>query len=96
VILSRRPHSSWESFFKLRDQIDVPDDFMSNTGRWTIAGARAILMAALHLVDTKIASYIKGTFPSVDRPLGKVPITDVFISYVTEAELRYGLARRPD
>ena len=32
VILSRRPHSSWQSFFKLRDQIDRPDDFMSNGG----------------------------------------------------------------
>jgi antitoxin VapB len=29
VILSRRPHSSWKSFFKLRDQIGAPDDFMS-------------------------------------------------------------------
>jgi antitoxin VapB len=29
VILSRRPHSSWQSFFKLRDQIGPPDDFMS-------------------------------------------------------------------
>jgi len=29
VILSRRPHSSWRSFFKLRDQIGAPDDFMS-------------------------------------------------------------------
>jgi tRNA(fMet)-specific endonuclease VapC len=54
-------------------------------------------MAALHLLDTNIASYIiKGSFPSVDRRLGKVPITDVFISSVTEAELRYGLARLPD
>jgi antitoxin VapB len=32
VILSRRPHSSWESFFKLRDQIGVPDNFMSERG----------------------------------------------------------------
>jgi antitoxin VapB len=29
VILSRRPHSSWNSFIKLRDQIGVLDDFMS-------------------------------------------------------------------
>ena len=54
-------------------------------------------MAALHLLDTNIASYvIKGNIPSVDRRLAKVPIADVFISSVTEAELRYGLARRPD
>jgi antitoxin VapB len=32
VILSRRPHSSWKSFFKLRDQIRAPDDFMSDRG----------------------------------------------------------------
>ena len=32
----------------------------------------------------------------MDRRLAKVPIADVFISSVTEAELRYGLARRPD
>jgi antitoxin VapB len=32
VILSRRPHSSWQSFFKLRDQTVVPDDFMSERG----------------------------------------------------------------
>jgi antitoxin VapB len=32
VILSRRPHSSWQSFLKLRDQIVVPEDFMSSRG----------------------------------------------------------------
>jgi antitoxin VapB len=32
VILSRRPHSSWKSYFRLRDQIGVADDFMSNRG----------------------------------------------------------------
>jgi antitoxin VapB len=32
VILSRRPHSSWQGFFKLRDQSDVPGDFMSERG----------------------------------------------------------------
>ena len=54
-------------------------------------------MAALHLFDTNIASYvIKGNFPSVHRRLAKVPIADVFISSVTEAELRHGLTRRPD
>ena len=54
-------------------------------------------MAVLHLLDTNIASYIiKGNIPSVDRRLAKVPIADVFISSVTEAELRYGLACQPD
>jgi antitoxin VapB len=32
VILSRRPHSSWQSFFELRDRIGAPDDFMSERG----------------------------------------------------------------
>ena len=53
--------------------------------------------AAPHLLDTNIASsIIKGNIPSVDRRLAKVPIADVFISSVTEAELRHGLTRRPD
>ena len=29
VILSRRPHSSWQGFFKRRDQTEVPSEFMS-------------------------------------------------------------------
>ena len=32
VILSRRPHSSWRSFFDLRDRTEVPDDFMAERG----------------------------------------------------------------
>jgi antitoxin VapB len=32
VILSRKPHSSWQKFFKLRDQSDVPVEFMSERG----------------------------------------------------------------
>ena len=54
-------------------------------------------MKGPHLLDTNIVSYIiKGNVPSVDRWLAKVPVADVFISAVTEAELRYGVARRPD
>jgi tRNA(fMet)-specific endonuclease VapC len=52
---------------------------------------------ALHLLDTNAASQIiKGTKPSVDRRLAKVPIANIFISTVTEAELRYGVARLPN
>ncbi len=29
---SRKPPSTWQSFFDLRDEIDVPDDFMSERG----------------------------------------------------------------
>jgi tRNA(fMet)-specific endonuclease VapC len=38
---------------------------------------------------------IKGTMPAVDRWMEKVPASNVCISAVTEAELRYGLARLP-
>jgi antitoxin VapB len=31
VILSRRPES-WDEFFKLRSEANVPDDFMSDRG----------------------------------------------------------------
>ena len=31
VILSRRPES-WDEFFKLRDEANVPDDFMADRG----------------------------------------------------------------
>jgi tRNA(fMet)-specific endonuclease VapC len=50
-----------------------------------------------YLLDTNIAScVIKGNVPAVDRRLARVPIGNVFISAVIEAELRYGVARRPD
>jgi antitoxin VapB len=32
VILSARPHTSWKSFFLMRDQIGVPKDFLSKRG----------------------------------------------------------------
>jgi antitoxin VapB len=31
VILSARPNS-WDDFFKLRDQTEIPDDFMADRG----------------------------------------------------------------
>ncbi|MGO9095756.1 MAG: type II toxin-antitoxin system VapC family toxin [Bryobacteraceae bacterium] len=54
-------------------------------------------MACRYLLDTNIASYIiKGNVPAVRRRLVKVPMAQVAISAVTEGELRYGVARRPD
>jgi tRNA(fMet)-specific endonuclease VapC len=48
------------------------------------------------LLDTNIASYaIKGNFPHVRQRLLKVPMGDVGISVITEAELRFGIARLP-
>jgi tRNA(fMet)-specific endonuclease VapC len=54
-------------------------------------------MPVRYLLDTNTASYIiKGNFPRVRERLLKVPMVEVGISVVTEAELRFGVARRPD
>jgi tRNA(fMet)-specific endonuclease VapC len=54
-------------------------------------------MAVRYLFDTNTASYvIKGNFPRVRARLLKVPMAEVGISVVTEAELRFGVARRPE
>lgn len=50
-----------------------------------------------YLLDTNTASYIiKATFPAIRRHLERVPMEQICISAVTEGELRYGVARRPD
>jgi tRNA(fMet)-specific endonuclease VapC len=50
-----------------------------------------------YLLDTNTCSYIiKGTRPHVRERLLKVPMANVGISVVTEAELRFGVARLPD
>ncbi|HEY3973339.1 MAG TPA: type II toxin-antitoxin system VapC family toxin [Candidatus Sulfotelmatobacter sp.] len=54
-------------------------------------------MPVRYLLDTNMASYvIKGNAPRVRERLLKVPMSEVGISAVTEAELRFGVARRPD
>lgn len=54
-------------------------------------------MMSHYLLDTNTVSYIiQGNFPAVHRRLVEVPMAQVFISSVTEGELRYGLARRPE
>ena len=53
-------------------------------------------MAVRYLLDTNTVSYvIKGNFPRVRERLLKVPMAEVGISVITEAELLFGLARRP-
>src|SRR5438067_10674964 len=53
-------------------------------------------MAVRYLLDTNTASYvIKGTFPRVREHLLKIHMAEVGISSVTEAELRFGVARIP-
>jgi tRNA(fMet)-specific endonuclease VapC len=54
-------------------------------------------MSALHLLDTNTASYIiKGNPAGVREHLLRVPLADVAISVVTEAEFRFGVERRPE
>ncbi len=54
-------------------------------------------MPIRYLLDTNTASYIiKGNFPRVRERLLKVPMAEVGISVVTEAELRFGVARLPE
>lgn len=54
-------------------------------------------MAARYLLDTNTASYvIKGNFPQVRERLLQVSMSEVAISVVTEAELRFGAARKPE
>jgi tRNA(fMet)-specific endonuclease VapC len=54
-------------------------------------------MAVRYLLDTTTASYvIKGNYPRVRERLLKVLMTEVAISALTEAELRFGLATKPE
>jgi tRNA(fMet)-specific endonuclease VapC len=51
-------------------------------------------MAIRYLLDTNTVSYIlKGNFPRVRDRLVRLPMGEVGISVITEAELRFGLAR---
>lgn len=51
-------------------------------------------MPVRYLLDTNTCSYIiRGNPPEVRRRLLEVPIAEVGISSVTEAELRFGVAR---
>jgi tRNA(fMet)-specific endonuclease VapC len=54
-------------------------------------------MPTRYLLDTNMASYvIKGNVPRVRERLLKVPMAQISISVVTEAELRFGVARKPE
>ncbi|HZQ46193.1 MAG TPA: type II toxin-antitoxin system VapC family toxin [Verrucomicrobiae bacterium] len=53
-------------------------------------------MSSNYLLDTNTASYvIKGNIPAVRARLVRIPVRQVFISSVSEGELRYGVARKP-
>ena len=52
--------------------------------------------APAFMLDTNIASFIiRGGTPILLKRLQAHPVTSVCISTITEAELRYGLARKP-
>lgn len=52
-------------------------------------------MANRYLLDTNIASHIiRGDIPQIRERLVSIPIQNVLISAITEAELMYGVARR--
>ena len=54
-------------------------------------------MPVRYLLDTNMASYvIKGNLPRVRERLVKVPMAEVGVSVITEAELRFGVARKPE
>ena len=54
-------------------------------------------MPTRYLLDTNTASYIiKGNMPHVREQLLRVPLGQVSISVVTEAELLFGAARLPE
>jgi len=54
-------------------------------------------VAVRYLLDTNTVSYIiKGDIPRIREHLLKVPIAEVGLSVVTEAELLSGVARRPE
>ena len=53
-------------------------------------------MKVRYLLDTNTASYIiKGNVPHVRERLLAVPMAEMGISVITEAELRFGVARMP-
>lgn len=49
----------------------------------------------LYMLDTNIASHvIRGDLPTVRQKVLMIPLENLVISAVTEAELRYGVAKR--
>jgi tRNA(fMet)-specific endonuclease VapC len=54
-------------------------------------------MPIRYLLDTNMASYVtKGNIPRVRDRLMRVSMAEVGISAVTEAELRFGIAKKPE
>jgi tRNA(fMet)-specific endonuclease VapC len=49
-----------------------------------------------YLLDTNIVSHLIKDHPVVSQRIVKVPMASLSISVITEAELYYGLAKRPE
>ncbi len=50
-----------------------------------------------YMLDTNMVSFIiKGSITEVRKNLENVPMSSVFISSITEAEILYGVAKRPE
>ena len=49
-----------------------------------------------YMLDTNTVSHLIRAHPVLTQHVQSVPITSLCISSITEAELRYGLAKRPD
>ena len=93
VILSRRPES-WKSFFELMKTVEVARRLPDRSQRHVTAKAQAVLDARpLSSRHQHCQLRDKGQHPRVRERLLKVPMAEVGISVVTEAELRFGVAR---
>ena len=54
-------------------------------------------MPVRYLLDTNMARYvIKGSVPHVRERLMRTPMAEVGISVIAEAELRFGVAKKPE
>ena len=51
---------------------------------------------SLTMLDTNMVSHLVRQHPDVTRHLVAAPITSLCISAITEGELHFGLAKRPD
>ncbi len=53
--------------------------------------------AARYMLDTNIVSHvIKATSPHVDEHMRNTPMSSICVSVITEAEMLYGLAKKPE
>ncbi|MEI7455753.1 MAG: type II toxin-antitoxin system VapC family toxin [Nitrosomonadales bacterium] len=50
----------------------------------------------LYMLDTNTVSHLIKKHPGVSRRVVKVPMTSLCISSITEGEILFGLAKRPD